>query len=181
MHKKSHLYHTVPSFLVVLFSYVSLSLHVHFPSNTDKSQGNRVEQVPPNCAIAACPPVSLNNSPAQGLQPTTFSDGSAVAVNSQPLLQTPHQAGHATFPPLISDLLRVHLPSYLGINQPSFPPQCLLLEKKFILMMISRHPNLVISFPFHPQEFEFLFILYDHKRAGSVSFSPGSHSQGTSD
>lgn len=109
-------------FGVVHFSYVSLSLHVHFPSNTDKSQGNRVEQVPPNCAIAACAPVSLNNSPPRGLPPTTFSSVSEVAVNSQALLRTPHQAGHTAFPLLISDLLRVHLPSYLEVNQPSFPP-----------------------------------------------------------
>lgn len=121
MHKKSHLYHTVLSFLVVLFSYVSLSLHVHFPSNTGESQGNRVEQVPSNCTIAAWAPVSLNNSPAQGLQPTTFSGVSAVVVNSQALLQTPHQAGHTTFPLLISDLLRVHLPSYLGNQSTIFP------------------------------------------------------------
>lgn len=132
---------------MVHFSYVSLSLHVHFPSNTDKSQGNGVEQVPPNCAIAACAPISLNNSPPRGLPPTTFSSVFEEAVNSQALLRTPHQVGHTAFPPLISDLLRVHLPSYLEVNQPSFPPQCLLPEKKFILMMNSKYTNIVISVP----------------------------------
>lgn len=132
---------------MVHFSYVSLSLHVHFLSNTDKSQGNRVEQVPPNYTIAACAPISLNNSPPQGLLPTTFSSVSAVAVNSQALLRIPHQACHTIFSPLISDLLRVHLPSYLGVNQPSFPPRCLLPEKKFILMMNFKYPNIVISVP----------------------------------
>lgn len=45
-------------------------------------------------------------------------------------------------------------------------------------LQIPKHSD--ISSP-APQEFEFLFMLYDHKRAGSISFSPGSHSQGTSD
>lgn len=155
---------------MTLFSYVSLALHIHVPSDTDKSQGTElVHQTAPLPHVLGS---QLNTSPSQGLQPTTLSGIASVeavkylGISCKSLIKPVIQSSHHW------DLTSWECTclSYLGINKQSFPLWCFLPERenKFILRMYSKHPNLSVSSSPNTQEFGFLFILYWDWQKGRI-------------